>query len=292
MRRVLFVIFGVLGVLILCLVVAVLGVYFNAQRVINARTDRPAPNLQIQSTPERVARGRFLISTWSACIDCHASNRENPAFLLDGGKLEAGPLGTFFAPNLTSGGPLKDFSDGEVVRAIREGIGRDGRTLLIMPSSIYRNLSDEDVQSIVAYLRSQPASNNPTPAHQIGPLGYALIGTGQLPVAPQPPVSNVQAPSRGPTAAYGEYLTNIAGCRDCHGPKLDGTGQPPGPPPGPSLAVMKEWTEAQFLQTIRTGKTPSGDALNPEEMPWQQFARAPDDDLRALYLYLKQFFGG
>ncbi len=102
----------------------------------------------------------------------------------------------------------------------------------------------------------------------------------------QPPVRDVTAPPRGPTAAYGGYLVETSGCTACHGPLLDGQNIPPGPPPGPSLRVVQGWTEAQFIRTLREGVDPTGHQLA-ETMPWRQFGRGTDDDLRALYAYLQ-----
>ena len=83
---------------------------------------------------------------------------------------------------MTPGGPLKDWSDGEIVRAIREGLDRDGRPLLIMPSDAFHHLSDDDVQNLVAYLRSQPAVQHATPARDMNLLGLILVGAGLFPV--------------------------------------------------------------------------------------------------------------
>ena len=90
-------------------------------------------------------------------------------------------MGVLYATNLTPGGPLKDWTDGEIVRAIREGVGQDGRALIGMPSQAYRNLSDADVQALVAYLRSQPAVDNPQPARNLNVAGRALPGRGHVP---------------------------------------------------------------------------------------------------------------
>jgi hypothetical protein len=117
------------------------------------------------------------------------------------------------------------------MRAIREGIHKDGRSLLVMPSEIFRNLSDEDVQAIVAYLRSQPAMGGPTPTNRFNLLGALFINLADFRTA-QSPVGLVTAPEPG-TPDYGRYMVDIIGCRGCHGDQLQGrveTGQP-GPPP-------------------------------------------------------------
>ncbi len=85
-------------------------------------------------------------------------------------------IGDFWAPNLTPAG-LADWSDGEIVRAIREGVGRDGRSLLSVPSATFRNLSDSDVLALLAYLRTQLAMGEPSPARRCNVLGAILIAT-------------------------------------------------------------------------------------------------------------------
>ena len=113
--------------------------------------------------------------------------------------------------------PLKGWTDGEIVRAIREGVDHGGRTLVIMPSQVYRNFSDADVQALVAYLRSQPAVDNPQPARNLNVLAALFLGTGMFPISAQPPAGSVAAPPAGPTAAYGKYLiSSVGGCADCH----------------------------------------------------------------------------
>ena len=94
-----------------------------------------------------------------------------------------------------------------------------------MPSQAYRNLSDADVQALVAYLRSQPAVDNPQPARNLNVLAALFLGAGMFPPSAQAPVGSVTAPPAGATAEYGEYLVPIGGCADCHGVKLDGVPQ-------------------------------------------------------------------
>lgn len=88
------------------------------------------------------------------------------------------------------------------------------------------------------------------------------------------------------TSQYGAYLAEISGCKTCHGPALDGQNIPPGPPPGPNPRVVKGWTDEQLLRTMREGVDPSGRRLS-EAMPWREYGRGTDDDLRALYEYLR-----
>lgn len=273
---------GLLTIILLALTVtAAIG-----EVKLGVRYNRPVAELKAPNTPELIALGmRFA----NGCAGCHSSTGKLP---LDGGKdnmLEGGPpLGVVYAPNLTPGGVIKDWSDGEVVRAIREGIDDKGRALMIMPSSNFRHLADADVEALLAYLRSQPAVQHDTPERNLNLIAAVLLGAGVFPTAAQPPLTEpAVAPPAGPTADYGQYLVSISGCRDCHGPAL--AGSPPGglAPSGPNLtASVPRWSEADFFTTIRIGITPSGKKLS-DEMPWDQFsAMFTDGDLKAIYAYV------
>ncbi len=265
---------------------AAFGLALVGYNKLNAVRPNPPSQLILQSTPQLVAEGeRFA----RACIGCHTASGQAPLTGQDFFGANGGPpIGTVYASNLTPA-HLNTWSDGEIIRAIREGVGRDGRSLMIMPSAGFRNLSDDDVLALLAYLRAQPAAGEPSPSRQINVIGAILIAA----VFPddgfsaQPPiVAPVVAPPRGPTAAYGGYLVNL-GCRDCHGANLAGV--PPGgdgPPPGPNLTTLPQRMSAeQFVALLRTGQYPDGRTLS-ENMPWQDLASFSDDDLRAIYAHL------
>jgi cytochrome c553 len=129
---------------------------------LNQHYDNPVSKIWVAGTAAQIARGEKLAH---ACASCHSPGNELPLsgsnFMV---KFEMPPLGTFYAPNLTPSGDIADWSDGEVIRAIREGVHKNGRSLLIMPSNDFRNMSDEDVQALVAtYAPSPPpAAQHPT----------------------------------------------------------------------------------------------------------------------------------
>jgi cytochrome c553 len=273
---------------LLTLVVAVItgaALYGFAQ--INKTYSNPVADIKVASTPEQLARGAKLVNT---CVGCHSTNGQTP---LTGQNFAEGgpPVGTLYAANLTPGGELKDWTDGEIIRAIREGIHKNGRSLLIMPASSFHSMSDEDVQSVVAFLRSQPATPA-TPPTNISLMGALLvtISNGAFLTA-QPPITGpVTRPPEGPTAEYGGYLiSSVGGCRDCHGANLSGgVTDPNGPPAGPSLLIVgQRWSEADFIKAMRTGMKPDGKQFS-EDMPWKEInSFASDDDLKALYAHLK-----
>jgi mono/diheme cytochrome c family protein len=194
------------------------------------------------------------------------------------------PLGNLYPPNLTPAGELKSWSDGEILRAIREGVHKSGRPLMVMPAQNLRNLSDEDALSVVAYLRSQPAIQHETPPMNPSLLAVILTGAGIVELDPKPVTGPVAAPAKGPTAEYGQYVVSFQDCRDCHGKDFTG-GKPPAPV-GPDLHLIKGWTQEQFIKTIRTGVDPSGHQLKPT-MPWQTYAKMDDIELAAVYEYMR-----
>ena len=185
---------------------------------------RPASAERIERTPERVARGEYLVENVVGCGDCH-SDRD---WSLYGGPVrvafagagcmgpEQGAPGRICFPNIS---PHEEtgigaWSDGEILRAIREGVGRDGRALFpMMPYDVYRNLSEEDAEAVVAYLRTVPPVDSPVPRTEIDfPVSFFIK------MAPQPLEGPVAAPERSDPATYGAYLAQVAGCVFCHTP--------------------------------------------------------------------------
>jgi mono/diheme cytochrome c family protein len=269
---------------------------------------RPLTDKKFERTPDRLARGRYLANAVTGCMFCHSPHDWNAA----GGpvvesKLGAGevfPLsglpGTVVAPNLTPDPETGagTWSDDQLARAIREGIGHDGRTLFpLMPYPNFRALPDEDLASIVVYLRSLPPVRNPLPTTAIVfPVKYLIRS------APEPLTSPVPANDPADPVQRGEYLVRISGCADCH--TLAKRGQPveglafaggfemQGPfgtvtaaniTPDPS--GISYYDESLFLQAIKTGKV-GARSLNPI-MPWNMLRNMTDVDLKAIFAYLR-----
>jgi cytochrome c5 len=286
---------SLLAVLLTLIPAALLVLALVGFSKLNRHYDNPVAAIQIAGNPAQIARGEQLAHT---CSSCHSPGNELPLSGSNFGvKFEMPPLGKLYAPNLTPSGDIQDWSDGELIRAIREGVRKDGRSLLIMPSNNFRNLSDDDVQALVAYLRSQPATGGPTPRNQFNVLGAIFMNLMDFRVAQQP-AGTVTAPRAG-TPEYGKYLVDIIGCRDCHGDQLQGkvdNGQP-GPTPGPNLTlIVPQWTEEQFMTFFNTGTLPGGgkvpmitltSGFSEPRMPWTGVrADTTDDELKAMYAYL------
>ncbi len=269
------------------LVMALIGFYRLGQR-----RDNPVTNIQVARTPAQIARGEQLAHI---CMACHSPNEQLP---LSGADLLARepipPLGTLYAPNLTPSGNIKDWSDGEVIRAIREGIHKDGRSLVAMPANDFRYLSDDDVQALVAYLRSQPATGKPTPDNQFNLIAALFVDLVPIQTA-QRPFGHVAAPQPG-TPEYGSYLVGVMACKGCHGPQLQGRTSGPGGAAPNLTRIVPGWTEELFLTFFNTGRRPDGstvpirtsrDGVQAPVMPWNEIRGATsDDDLKAMYNYL------
>jgi mono/diheme cytochrome c family protein len=276
---------GVIAAGLLTLVVGVLlGAALFGFWKLNRGHDNPVPRLNAALSPEQVARGeRFE----PFCSGCHAPEDDAPLtgrdFLDEG----APPIGDFYAPNLTPV-HLANWSDGEVVRAIREGIHRSGRSLLIMPSESLRNLSDEDVLAIVAYLRSLKPEGVDTPPNRLNVLGAIMATQAPIFQAQAPITEPVLAPPAGPTAAYGAYLSSFT-CEECHGADLLGDAEIQAPP---LLAIPQAWSAQNFIEFMRTGTRPDGSSVDEEAMPWNDFSRLfrEDEELRAIYAHLQLKF--
>lgn len=232
----------VAGLLMLTLVV-LLGAALFGYWKLNRSHDNPVPQLSVSMTPERLARGeRFE----PICAGCHAPEADTAMTGKDFLGEDAPPIGDFYAPNLTPA-HLADWSDGEIVRAIREGVHRSGRSLLIMPSEFFHQLSDEDVQSIVAFLRSLAPQGVDTPPNRLNVLGAIMANIAPIFQVQAPITEPVLAPSAGPTATYGAYLTSFT-CELCHGVDLLGDAGTP-----PLLAIPPAWGEQNFIKFMRTG---------------------------------------
>ncbi len=211
-----------LAFLVLLLVAAGLG-YASwkkpAQREVTAE--------KIEGTAERLARGKYLVETVTNCFDCHSEKSGN----LFGmppvpGKIGAGANycyderwgfpGRICFPNITPDPKtgIGTWRDDELLRAIREGVDRHGDALFsLMPYHTFRNLSDEDARSIVAYLRTIPPVEIAREKTSLRfPVSYFIKSE------PQPLTKAVSAVDRRDPVAYGKYLAELAGCRSCHTP--------------------------------------------------------------------------
>ncbi len=278
------------GVVVILLVITAGVMYFRGQSRFNQTYVVQVENIAIPSDAASLERGRHLVAL--LCSGCHGENLAGTDFFNDPG------LGTIHAKNLTSGkgGIGASYTDVDFVRTLRHGVRPDGTSVFIMPAKDFHYLSDQDLGSIIAYLRTIPPVNQEWGPKQFTLIGNVLMGVGAFDnfmmadlidhTGPRP-----AAPAVGVTKEYGDYLVRLNGCRNCHGQQLSGgkVDDPtinllgPNLTPGGELAA---WSEADFIQTIHTGITPSGHHLS-EVMPWKIYAKMTDDELQAVFLYLQ-----
>ena len=270
---------------------------------------RPLTSRVFERTPERWSRGKYLVESVAPCMDCHSPHdwSKHDAPILPGmeGAGEdfsemKGLPGRVVVPNITPDleTGAGTWSDDALARAIREGIGHDGRALFpMMPYENFRHLPDEDVASIVVYLRSIPAVRNPLPKTEIiFPVKYLIRSV------PDPILTPVPAPDLSDQVKRGEHLVTTAGCADCHTPAEHGQpvagmdfagGQIFDGPWGkvatanltPDASGIPYYDEVLFVQTMRTGYVKAR-PLNPI-MPWFIYRNMTDEDLKAIFAYLK-----
>ena len=247
-----------------------------------------------------VARGAYLVQGPMGCGNCHTPMGPD-GFIEDqelaGRLVDANEAFTAIAPNITPAGLVGDWTDAELARAIREGLRPDGSVIgPPMPFAMYRGLGDDDLMSVVAYLRTLPPVE-----HDPGQSEYHV----PLPPSYGPPVGTVVAPERGVSVEYGAYLAGpVAHCMECHtpmgpnGPMLDtdlgrGGFEFHGPW-GTSVAAnitshedgLAKYSDEELAVMITDGVRPDGSRMLPP-MPFGFLKGMTDEDLQAVILYLR-----
>jgi mono/diheme cytochrome c family protein len=279
----------ILAGLLVVILVAFAGLYASTQVRLNKTYETPVEKVSVPTDSASLERGQRLVTLH--CAVCHGENLAGSVIFHDPN------LGTIVAPNISAGGGRAGgvLSEVEIGRAIRHGVGSDGKALLVMPSDAFYHLNDEELGQMVAFIKKSPSVVNQLPSTGVTPLGAALIGAGAFGKiiaaeeiahgGPRPPVVEP-----GVTVAYGDYLVRTGECRTCHGASLAGGKDPdPNAPPAPNLTPGGElagWSEQSFLAAMRTGVTPAGRRLSPY-MPWKYVGQMTDDELKAVWLYLQ-----
>lgn len=281
---------------------------------------RPVTATKIEATPTRLARGEYLVQHVADCLGCHSDHVTRFGFPVKPGTegqggfpfdAKLGVPGLVCAQNITPDPEtgLGRWSDDEILRAMREGVDRNGNALFpMMPYVHLREMSDEDAKSVVVYLRTLKPIRHSVPQKKID-FPVNLI----VKFVPKPLKGPVIAPDpKKDHLAYGRYLTRIGGCYECHTPhnekqQLDearafgGGWEMRGPwgrvvtaniTPHPGTFIARA-TKDEFIGRFRAFA--SMDARNapvPPKgrntiMPWLAFAHMTDDDLGAIYDYLR-----
>jgi cytochrome c553 len=276
-----------LGALLGVALVVVVGLSIVGGARINRTYDvEPAP-IPIPTDAVSIARGRYLAAGIAVCMNCHGVDMAGQVMVDDPA------LGYVRTPNLTPGrgGVGAAYSDLDWIRALRHGIAPNGKGLIFMPVDHYYYLSDEDLGSLIAYLKNLPPVDSEPGRTDMNFVSRALIGAGLFGELMRAAAIDHRAPRPPLPAEQGEYLAQIGGCTFCHGANLaGGQGPEPGAPPGPSLrqrGVLEAYTQDQFITLMRTGRTPSDRTINPLYMPWQGYRNMTDEDLLIIWEYLR-----
>jgi mono/diheme cytochrome c family protein len=280
----------VLGSLVALLLVAFGYIYYRTDSRFNKAYKVTVQPISIPTDSASLALGHHIANI-KGCGDCHGPDL--------GGKVVADDpgLGYLTAPNLTTGkGGLlsrhKTYTDEDYIRAIKHGIGKDNKTLKLMPAYEYNPLSQKDLGALVAYLKSvKPVDREMAPI-ALRPVAYVLTHLDKLPLVAAEKVDHSaqsqQVVQPEVTAAYGKYVA--VSCTGCHRDNFrGGEGLIPGSPAIPDITAagnVGKWTEEQFINTLRTGVRPDGRKMDPQFMPWPMAKEYTDTEIRSLYLYL------
>lgn len=278
MRRLLRWIGYVLAAILLLALIFAAWVWFASGRVVSARHEGRPERLAPPSAAQLADAGRQ--ARIQGCAHCHGAQLQGQ-MMIDGQ-----PFATVWAPNLPE--LAGRASDQQLARAIRQGIGADGRALFIMPSDQYSRLSDEEVAALIALIRATPRRGGAAPPIRWGPIGRFALATGQMP----PMMTRIEdyrtrePYDTGPGEAAGRRIAANT-CSSCHGPDLSGQPSPEGGPPAPDLAIAGAYDLAQFRTLLRTGVPPGGRDLGlMKEVAVEDLSRLNEEEVGQLHTYL------
>lgn len=307
-------VFKVLGYLVLVLVIVVAGLLTYVK--VALPNVGPASEMKVAMTPENIERGRYLANCVTVCMDCHStrdwskfSGPLTPGTLGKGGDKfdqSVGMPGVYHARNITPAG-ISRYTDGELFRTITTGVDKEGKALFpLMPYPYYANMDPEDVKCIIAYIRTlQPIENKvPAPVSDF-PMNFIL---NTIPKKANP----TKRPEMSDTLAYGAYMVNAAGCRECHTQVDKGQiipelafqgGREFKFPDGrivrsanitPDMETgIGNWSQDAFINRFKSygdssyvAPTVGANDFN-SIMPWTMYGKMKREDLAAIYTYLR-----
>lgn len=272
--------------------------------------DAPYPDIHASNDPAVIAKGAYIAYGAGHCVNCHTPSeeekfvQEGQEIPLAGGREFALGVGTVYTPNLTPDPEtgIGRYTDAQIARVIRYGVMPSGRAAL--PFMEYHDISDEDLTALISFLRSQKPVRREIPRQHFNLLGKTLLAFVFEPVGPKAPPRK-SSPPQEPTVERGAYLANnVAVCAECHTKRnmLDGSyvnarfsggtefkvnGEPNKFIVTPNLTPSKygritSWSEEQFV-----GRFGAGVGIPHTHMPWRQFQRMSESDVRAIYRYLR-----
>lgn len=274
-----------------------------------------AEELTIEYTEERIKRGEYLANAVAVCMDCHSqrdwSKFSGPitpgTFGIGGERFDqsVGMPGVIYSKNITPSG-ISRYTDGELFRVITTGVNKEGHAMFpLMPYLYYGKMDREDIYSIIAYVRSLEPMESEVPESQLDfPMNFIVN------LIPQKAEFQTR-PDKSDWIAYGAYMTNASGCIECHTDVKDGQiildqafagGREFSFPNGAVVRSMNitphktgigAWTEEMFVQRFKMYSDSAYviPSVTPADfnsiMPWTMYTHMEEDDLKAIFAYLK-----
>ncbi len=290
------------------IVVVVLTVVVSMRQ--NLKFDAPYPEIKISKDSVVIARGKYLVYGPAHCAVCHTTNAQMEAvdkgeiLPLAGGHVFKIPIGELYSKNITPDMEtgIGKLTDQEIARTLRYGVGSDGRALIdLMP---FHNMAEDDLTAVISFLRVSEPVKNVVPENKYNLLGKIVKAFMIIPAPMEGEIPKHVEP--GPTVEYGKYLVwNVANCRGCHTNRDLKTGKyigkdfagglkladetkdksffvSPNLTADDKTGALSHWTEEQFIKRFRQGRILPG-----SPMPWGPFSRMTEDDLKAIYAYVK-----
>lgn len=283
-----------IGISVISLLIIIAALVFfqikKAEKILARTVQIDVVPLEIPDDSISLAIGEKWATT--LCADCHADDLGGKMFIDDPG------LGKLYAPNITRGeGGLAYYSDNDWLAALRHGVSPTGKPLLIMPSKSFAQMRAEDVGGIIAYLKKvAPPVDRPNEEAEFKSFGKLLIAMGAFDHEFGVNIIDHEAPIPANTIDQtpkdrGKYLSSVIGCESCHGKDLSGKiPTDPNSPPAPNLTPASNlgtWSYDDFSNFLKTGTTKEGKAIDNAFMPWKAYSRLPEEELEAVFTYLK-----
>jgi mono/diheme cytochrome c family protein len=283
----------VLGTIIVLMGVAVGILFWRSSSIVNETYsyDIKTP-VYVPTDSAAIAHGSHLVHALAMCVECHGTDFGGKLFI------DGMPFATVYGPNLTfgkGGFDRSNYSVADFDRAVRHGIKKNGHGTFLMPSIHFTLLSNSDLGSIYAYIRSLPDVDRVNPPLTLGPIGKIVTALGGLKTAATHINHDGKRgtnPPEGPTAEYGKYLADVF-CQGCHSPNLSGgpvyEGDPDWPPSSNLTkgGVLPHYTEDSFSHMLRTGFKQDGTLADTNAMLIRYTKNLTDDEITALWLYLQ-----
>lgn len=287
-----------MGIILLFLI---LGITITVMARQNTKYERPYPAITASTDTAIILRGKHLVFGAAHCADCHSKTNVDSLLKLgqdvplSGGIVFDLPVGKLYSKNITPDKEtgIGNYTDPEIARALRYGVHPDGTVVYdFMP---FHNMTDEDMTAIISYLRVQKPVKNKVPDHNLNLLGNAVKAFMVKPVGPDGDVAKQIA--KDSSTDYGKYLaTSVANCSGCHtqrdlsgtftgewfagGNEIDGFITPN--ITTDSTSRIFGWSQQNFVDRFRMGRL-----IPKSPMPWSSFQRMDDEELKAIYAYLK-----